>query len=321
MKHSIIILAAATILFAGCKEQIVKPNASFTVDKTEIETYEMVTFTFTGQGTQKVIFTGDNGHRFDQKSATNTGVVMTLNTFNHTYTDPGEYTVAMIASSYGDMGELDVHDTCYSTIKVKDSDCALQSVYARIYYDFIYAVQEGENWVLRLPQEVWANVMFVSTALKQKMTITAASANSTILFNGATFDLEKKQDLSKVNDITVISDAGEQKTYKLTTMYYPDFENFSLASVPATIEREQFNLFAQHVFDTLPAGTDVTALAPTFSLIEGQKVMYNGTEVISGMTKLDWTNPVILQVINTTADGQYEAVSNIEVIVTIKEEK
>ena len=64
----------------------------------------------------------------------------------------------------------------------------------------------------------------------------------------------------------------------------------SIASVSATIDQT-----AKTAAVTVPYGTDVTELAPTYT-ITGESVKIGNKKIVSGTTKVDWTNPVKMKV-------------------------
>jgi len=104
----------------------------------------------------------------------------------------------------------------------------------------------------------------------------------------------------KVTALEVYAENGAKRTYTLGKITYAEpntdakFTSFKLANSNATISGTDINV-------TVPYGTNVSALTPTFTVTSGAKVAYGLDAVTSGETVIDFSSDVVLKV--TSEDG------------------
>ena len=84
----------------GCQEEIIEPKSCFSMDVTEANVGESVTFTNCGTGMAFSIWTGDTYHNYS-KYGTDAGVAFDDEFFSYAYPEPGTFTVVLVATSYG----------------------------------------------------------------------------------------------------------------------------------------------------------------------------------------------------------------------------
>ena len=75
-------------------------------------------------------------------------------------------------------------------------------------------------------------------------------------------------------------------------MNYGEFETFEMLGVTGTLTRSEFDYSTIKIDLEVPAGSDVSAVAPTFTLYENTKVYVGDAEQVSGTTVQDFTQPV-----------------------------
>ncbi|MCK4853002.1 MAG: hypothetical protein KAT31_02040, partial [Bacteroidales bacterium] len=118
---TVLIPVFGLLIIWGCeKEDISKPNACFTVDVTEANVGEPVTFTNCGEGKAFSIWTGDSYHAY-ANYGTDAGVNFDEETFSYAYPEPGTFTATVVATSYGNNGEDIFEDVDSLTVIISDS--------------------------------------------------------------------------------------------------------------------------------------------------------------------------------------------------------
>ena len=119
-KITLISCIAFIFIFSSCyKEPIeIEPDACFNADVTNIIEKERVTFTFCGSGQFIVLYSGDEGHVYNEPE--NTGQIVSTEklTTSYLYRVAGTYTATCVATSYGDFGNEKKQDVQEITITV-----------------------------------------------------------------------------------------------------------------------------------------------------------------------------------------------------------
>ncbi|MEM9986301.1 MAG: hypothetical protein AAF804_14505, partial [Bacteroidota bacterium] len=122
----------------------------------------------------------------------------------------------------------------------------------------------------------------------------------------------------------LVNNEGQTKTYVVCPMIIPEFVNFSLAGVNGRLELTagDYNEFMMNV--DLPDGTDLSSLVADWTAYdEGHtKVWVNGVEQQSGISSLDYSEPVEFTLEYTqpkgpedSYEGSFQATSRILVTV------
>ena len=124
MKNIFKYLALAVLgllLVTGCNtERADTSDASFTVENADsLYAGTAVNFVFDGLGDFVTIYSGKEGQVWGEPGAT--GSAMSEETIGITYSVLGEYTVTVVASSYGNWSEEEIVDVKSQVITVKDN--------------------------------------------------------------------------------------------------------------------------------------------------------------------------------------------------------
>lgn len=114
------LFAFLTITFGSCTEKLEMPEVVFSASPNPANVNEAVTITFDGTFDKISIWTGDQGHNYDQylqllanpdptvgrnKPYDNQGVPLTEKSFTYKYPSEGEYTIVVIATSISRFGD------------------------------------------------------------------------------------------------------------------------------------------------------------------------------------------------------------------------
>ncbi len=162
---------------------------------------------------------------------------------------------------------------------------------------------DDTNWLMRLPRKLKFSTSTPSVSLSQRLDFDLASDSTKVYLNGVEWVSTKKYDLASPIDIKVVSDFGSTRDYKLYTMQYPEFKTFSIAGVEGTIGRNEFDYSDYTMTVTLPAGTDVSNIAPVFTTYsENEKVYLNNQEQHSGSSAANFTDGVTY-ILRSTIEG------------------
>ncbi len=271
------------------------PNIQVAINKTQLEINESMELSFTGTADQVVVYTGDESHDYELRSQSNTGFVVNKGRFSYSYSTPGTYKVVYIASTYTERATDLKQDTCSFYVQVIDDHTEIQRLSCpQVIYDEVFAEAiDDTNWLMRLPRKIKFSTSTPSVSLSQRLDFDLASDSTKVYLNGVEWVSTKKYDLSSPIDIKVVSDFGSTRDYKLYTMQYPEFETFSIAGVEGTIGRNEFDYSDYTMTVTLPAGTDVSNIAPVFTTYsENEKVYLNNQEQHSGSSAANFTDGV-----------------------------
>ncbi|MEL6135308.1 MAG: hypothetical protein AAFR59_18275, partial [Bacteroidota bacterium] len=101
----------------------IEPVSSFSLNKSDVEVFEILTLTNEGQGQFYAVFTGDAGHRFSRRDSGDVGFKTDVNgNFTYSYAEAGTYTLTFVATGYRlETGEK-VEKISEATITVTDPD-------------------------------------------------------------------------------------------------------------------------------------------------------------------------------------------------------
>jgi len=313
-----------TCIFVSCSSDsfisdiYIEPDASFTINKTEYDVHESVFFTKTGQGQKFVVYPGDSLHRYNQPF--NTGYSTASNgTFSYAYNEPGVYTAVWVASSINENGEIiKAIDSTQITVVAKDGGLEKfvifntykmteysGSVFFSSYGEFI-----SEDTILcPILFDAWRTSTTVnSIKAPQLINFTLSSTLSKFYWieNGIEREIQSGLTSSRivkflvdgklaVQDFVVKTASGITSEYHVAPVIIPKMTKFSVNGVNGTITRDiaYYNKF--NVAMTLPAGTDLSNIIPSFEIMNNDvnlvgnniEVSVNGVLQTSGVTSIN----------------------------------
>ena len=302
-KQNILLLFSLLFLYSCEKEEkVIIPVAQFIVSATEVSVNETVTFEYTGEGAkQVVIYTGDEGHNYDLKALSNTGLVMNKGILTYSYKTPGQYKAVLLASNYDKEGKQILFDTAEIDIRVVDNGTALRYVYLKrdVYNKEISGQITGNHILFAVPYKVRISGRDIAVNIeRQRIDIAAFSDAAIITVDGEEYVSTPASrlinyDLTKPHVVKVISDAGDTQEHEIKALHYPIFETFSINGVQGSVaECSDFDFDKMYVTVTLPPGTDRTALVPTFGSADAEIIKIGDVEQVSGVNAVNFTNPV-----------------------------
>ena len=300
----------AAALTACSDEKATQPTASIAADSTTAEVNTSVTVHFTGEADNVVIFPGDESHDYELREESNTGLVVNKGLFTYSYSLPGIYKMVCVATNHANEGQSLLSDTCSIYIHVIDDITEIEKISApAVLYDEVFASRPTESdWLIGLPRKIKYKTSSPSVSLSQKLKFYIGSETTEIYLDGNLFDANKKYDLSKTIDIETVSNEGTSRQYKLHTLNYGEFKTYSLAGVAGTVGRSEYDYTVYTIDLEVPAGTDLTAVAPEFTLYaENEKVYIGETAQQSGVSKADFSSPVTYRFV--TVDPENPAVT------------
>lgn len=326
MKKYIMICMAASLMLASCDdEKATQPTAAISVDKNTLEVNESMTLHFTGDAENVVVFTGDTDHDYELRSESNYGLVVNKGVMTYSYSTPGTYKVVCVATNHADEGKSILTDTCSVMVKVIDDVTEIERISApQVLYDEVYAAQVNDvDWLLPLPRKIKYKTSAPSVSLKQKLKFYIPSATTQIFVNGELFNSNSKYDLANVQEIKTVSNEGNSREYKLHTLNYGEFKTFKVGGVSVAsskIVRTEYDYSYTEINVQLPAGTDVTALVPEFTLNADNEVPYIGdVEQKSKVNAVDFSSPVTYRFVTTDKENPHITLeSTCKVTVTVK---
>jgi hypothetical protein len=313
-------LGIGIALFASaCEEEpATTPRAAITVNKNQFEINESMIIQFAGIADQVVIYTGDDMHNYDLREQSNTGFVVNKNRFTYSYPAPGIYKVVCVASTYTDSAVDLKRDTCSLTVAVIDDRTEIDRLSCpQIVYDEVFAEkQANDEWLMRLPRKIKYNNATPTISLSQRLRFYIQSDSTKVYVNGNEYSSTDRYDLSAPVDISVKSDFGTERSYRLYTLNYPEFSSFKLSGIEGTLVRNEYDYSAFVLQVTLPAGTDATRLVPQFTTSSPTEKVYIGdVEQISGSSSVDFTQDVTYRLVSTLpGKPDMQAVSTVKIV-------
>lgn len=283
------------VFFFSCEEvEVLQPYAAMSVNKFVFNINETMEVHFTGQAENVVIYTGDNEHNYELREESNYGLVVNKGLFTYSYQQPGNYKVVCVATNHGDAGKIIKRDTCSFMVKVVDDVTEIKRLSApQVLYDEVFAQSINEtDWLMCLPRKILYNGKDRDLSLEQKLKFYINSDSTQVYVDGELFSSNVKYNLENVLNISVKSHEGNTRDYKLYTVHYGEFESFNLLGVEGTVTRSEFDYSYYEINITVPAGSDLSAVAPTFTVYENDTVYVNDVKQTSGTTQNDFRQPV-----------------------------
>ncbi|MEN8202753.1 MAG: hypothetical protein ABFS28_09175 [Bacteroidota bacterium] len=287
----VIIPLLSILILSGCnKEDIIQPKSCFSADVSEANVGEPVTFTNCGEGMAFSLWTGDSFHSYSNYG-TDGGTSFEGETYIYAYPEPGQFSVAVVATSYGNDGTEVYEDVDSLTITITDARAEI------IEFGFrspkVIGTVEGRT----LKAEVPYGTNF--SALK-------ATFKTSSKFSVVTVDGVEQRSGKTANDFTnpvefvVTAQTGDTARYLALVFSIPDtakqITEFSINNIPGTFTGDEIQV-------TLPAGnSDLSNLSAKFETSSDKAVVtIDGTLQISGSTRNDFSGPLIYTV--TAEDG------------------
>jgi len=311
------------LLFSCEKEQVKMPKAEATINKELLTINESMIISFTGIADQVVVYPGDDMHDYNLRDQSNTGLVVDKNLFTYSYAVPGVYKVVCLASTSGDLATNLKFDTCSFTVTVIDDVTEIDRLSCpQVIRDEVFASkQANDEWLMVLPRKVLYNNRPQNVSItSQRLKFYIQSDSTKVFVNGSEFVATTGYNLSAPVDISVKSNYGTNRPYKLYTINYPEFATFKLSGVDGveTLNIYDYSAYIWNV--TLPSGTDASNLAPEFTTFStAEKVYIGNTEQSSGVSKVDFTKPVTYRLVSTLPDKPgMQAESKVIVNVSFK---
>lgn len=292
------------LLVTACDDDdtVVMPEAAFTMSATEVSIYETVTFTYTGTpATQVAIYPGDTGHNFDLKDEGNSGFVVNDGEATYAYKEPGTFDVVIVATNYDKYGDESMMHVARQTIVVKDDDNELRSLSLKrdMYNKELPASIDGNTILLAVPEKVRISNRDIAVNLKsQRLEVATMSANASVLVADAPFVATTKYNLESPLALSVVAASGDRRDYTVHAVRLPSFSAFTIGSAKGTVAFSDYDFDKTTVTVTVPAGTDLKALVPTFTAAAAKRVRVNGVEQVSGSTTVDFSEPVVYELTN-----------------------
>ncbi len=253
MKRNVYILLVAllSLVLYSCgdeNESARTPVASVMVSKTTLEIGESMEITFTGVADQVVVFTGDEEHVYQKYDGSdsikaNTGLVMSKGYFTYSYTDPGDFHVVVVASTYdtynGDNRKEDLYEF---DVTVTDDCTVLRDVYAATSVNTYYAELVNEtDWLMCLPAyQLYNGRETALTANRLRLSFDIDSDASTIYLDGVEYSNRTYYNLTEIIDIRVVAYSGDTQDYRLFGMIYPEFNKITIGGVEGTLTRNEY---------------------------------------------------------------------------------
>lgn len=316
-----LILAGLTTMLTACDdEKATQPTAAVSIEKNLLEVNESMTVHFVGNADNVVVYPGDSGHDYELRQESNTGLVVNKNLLTYSYSAPGTYKVVCVATNHADEGQSILTDTCSVFVKVIDDCTEIEKISTTALYDEVFAEQlNPQDWLLAMPRKIKYKTSSPSVSLNQKLKFYIPSTATKVYIDGADFNANSKYNLAQTHAIRLVSNEGASQDYNLYTLNYGEFKSFKAAGVTGTITRTEYDYSYFEINLEVPAGTDLTKLAPEFTLYaENEKVYIGDTEQTSG-TMVDFTNPVTYRfVVASTEKPEVSVESTCVVTITSK---
>ena len=307
MKYSKFILGlTAALAFTACeKNELAQPEAAMSTEKYLYEINETMEIHFTGTADNVVIYTGDTDHDYELREQSNYGLVVNKGLFTYAYQQPGTYKVVCVATNHADAGQTLLRDTCSFTVQVVDDNTEIYKLSASILYDEVFATAVNESdWLLGVPTKMRYNGKDMKIKLNgQKLKFYIHSDSAKVYVDDVEYSSNTKYDLSNTLNVRVKSHAGTERNYKLYTLNYPEFATYEAAGVTGTVNRNEYDYSYYEVNLTVPAGTDLTAVTPTFTFTgTNEKAYIDEVEQTSGST-VDLSQPVTYTLKGVSAEN------------------
>ncbi len=281
------------LLFPGCnKEDIIEPRACISVDVTDANVGEPVTFTNCSEGKAFSIWTGDSYHAYANYGL-DAGISVDGETYSYAYPEPGTFTATIVATSYGNNGTEVYEDVDSLVVHITDGRAEL------IEFGFrspkVVGVITG--------QDIETIVPFGTDLTTLKATFKTSSKFAVVTVGGVEQSSGKTaNDFTNPVEFVVTAQNGSTSSYMAKAYSIPDTAkqliSFMIKDVPGIFDGNTIRI-------TLPAGnSNLTGLKAEFETSSlGAVVTVNGTLQTSGTTRNDFTTPVDYTV--TAEDGSF----------------
>lgn len=343
MKKSVRLLyMVLAVVLTACHDQYIKdyyitPRAAFEISaKDSVDIQTSVFFTNRGEGQTYAVWTGDAGHEYGKQGEC--GFTVSSNgSFSYAYSEPGDYLIVWIASSVNAKGDV-VSDVDSVRLLVNDhssgiDEFALYQLYRLDDYDasrqtFYTSYAEWVNdstMLCPIIFEAWRDgkvnsIKSPKICLKYRLTSSKA-----LLYWQKNEDewVQVKSEVEKVvsvmkgdcivpQRVRVVTASGYVREYTFAPVMMPCLTAFSVNGVAAEITHD---LSAYNIYDvslTLPAGTDLSALRPEWTLMNGDpnlldgadtSVTVNGEEEESGKSVVDFSRGTVTYALRYTMPG------------------
>jgi hypothetical protein len=279
---NIVILIICIAIFWGCeKEDISQPRACFTVDVTEANVEEPVTFTNCGEGKAFSIWTGDTYHAYANYGI-DAGVNFDEGSWSYSYQEPGTFTVAMVATSYGNNGEDVFEDVDSLVVNITDNRAEF------LEFGFRSPKVDGDIQ----GQDIYVEIPYGTDFTRLKATFKTSSKFAVVTVDGVEQVTGKTaNDFTNPVEFVVTAETGDKKNYLAHVFAVPDtakeITEFSINKIPGIFDGNTIKI-------TMPAGTnDFTKLRAMFATSSEKSIVtVNGVVQISGSSRNDFTDPV-----------------------------
>lgn len=311
----------AIVMTACSDETAVKPVAAIELDKNIADINESLVMRFVGTADNVVVFPGDDGQDYERLAEGNSGLVVNKGLFTYAYSTPGTYKMVCVATNHANEGQTLLSDTCSIWIRVIDDVTEITRLSApQVLYDEVFANLHGKSdWVLALPKKMRFSNSDRNVALSQRLKFYIPSQTTQVYIDGTLYQSTVRYNLADVLEVKTVSNEGSEAIYKLHTLNYGEFSTFSINDVAGSLERTEFDYAYSEIHITLPAGTDVSALTPSFTLSDTNvKVYVDDIEQQSGVSIQDFTSPVTYRFVTTsTTDPSISVESHCKVIINL----
>lgn len=314
-------LAGLTTMLTACEDETAsQPKAAISLEKTTLNVNESMAIHFVGDAENVVVYTGDTDHNYELRQESNYGLVVNKNLLTYAYQTPGNYKVVCVATNHANEGQSVLTDTCSTYIRVIDDCTEIEKLSTTALYDEVFAKRvNSTDWMIALPRKIKYKTSTPSVALKQKLKFYIPSTATKVYIDDTEFNAANKYDLAQPHAIKLVSNEGSSKDYNLYTLNYGEFKSFNAAGVTAKITRTEYDYSYYEINLQVPAGTDLTQIAPEFTLYgENEKVYIGDVEQTSGSI-VDFSAPVTYRFVVTATDNPEISVES-TCVVTITAE-
>lgn len=291
----------------------VTPNASFSVDKTEVDVFEKIVFSKKGAGQYYSVYPGDNGHVYG--AAKNTGfAVSDYGDFSYMYQEPGTFNAVWVATSVNKAGEVEqIIDSLKITVKVSQSGMSEFSLYnigrisnvpytaygkyvndttivCAIPYDF-FPTQAVDNPLFYFNREKYLDYELESdfaTLYWEDIALLPRNRYKRVAFMENTNQNVSSKVIPRT--FTVHTSTGTRQSYHVGPVIIPQFTSFSINTYAASAEDFKRSLNDFSTFEVtvhIPAGTPLKNLTPAF------QVLHNDPNLVSGNILAGTSNAVV----------------------------
>jgi hypothetical protein len=281
----VIIITVLGLIFIfnyGCyKEEVTEPRACLSVDKIEANVGEPVIFTNCGDGMAFSLWTGDTYHAIS-KFGEDAGFNLKDETYAYAYPEPGTFTAAIVATSYGNWGDDVLSDVDSLQILVTDGRAELTEFGFRS-PKVIGTIEEFD---------MYAEVPYGTDLSGLKATFKTNSKFAVVTVGGVEQSSGKTaNDFTVQVDFMVTAQNGATNTYTAHVFSIPDtgkvLTEFSIKGTPGTINGNTITVILP------PGNSDLTFLYATFETSsDAALVKVNDVVQKSAFIANDFTNPV-----------------------------